>query len=171
MKTFNTSALILAGLAFANSNDGEGNDLGIATGTAIDTGTDGLSETPASAIGDSTTPATTAKSVAAGTPKAPKAPKAPTKMDKAYELVVDNFKNVAAGTAVPRASMIRLLEKEIGISQQHASTYYHNATKRYAEYLTTQGQELPALPRAQSGKPKAVKAADVAATGPAATAQ
>jgi hypothetical protein len=158
-------------LLFALANElNDGTDLGIAT-ASVEVGEE-ISE-PSASITE-IDPATIAEPVTAKSKaktEKVKVDKGPSKAHLAYELVAKNFAAVASGTAVPRTQMIKKLESELGMSNTGAATYYHNATVKYRAEVEAKGQAIPELPRAQTGKPKAIKAVDSAATGPAAQPQ
>ena len=166
----NTNSFAFALMAALANEITEGADLGIAT--ASTEVSDQISE-PSTTIAE-VDPATIAEPVTAKSKaktEKVKVDKGPSKAHLAYELVAKNFAAVATGTAVPRTTMIKKLESELGMSNTGAATYYHNATVKYRAEVEAKGQAIPELPRAQTGKPKAVKAVDSAATGPAAQPQ
>lgn len=178
----NTNSFAFALIAALANEIVDGNDLGITaeivdgndldiTATSVEV-TDEIAE-PSTTIAE-VDPATIAEPVTAKSKaktEKVKVDKGPSKAQLAYELVAKNFAAVASGTAVPRTQMIKKLESELGMSNTGAGTYYHNATVKYRAELEANGQAIPELPRAQTGKPKAIKAVDSAATGPAAQPQ
>lgn len=95
-----------------------------------------------------------ARKTAAATVAKVKAPKAaavveqkgPSKLEQAYQMVAANFKEAnkkRGARPLTRASMIRHLADQLGISDTCASTYYHNSSQRFEQEVGPR----PALPR------------------------
>lgn len=91
------------------------------------------------------------KSVKPKSSKQSKEDKGPSKTQTARQLVQSNFDNVATGTAVTRAEVIKQIMQTCGMKEAGASTYYQNAVTQIRKDLPP-GQDLPKVPLGTTGK-------------------